>query len=215
MPKYTGPNGEVIDTGDVTIEDMQAEALRLKNHNNALIGEKRAATEKAQELTSKVSELETAIAGFDTKLGEATTALAAKDAELVPLKANASKAEKLTAELTRVSVDSIAQSLAAKTKSPELMLPHIKSRLQAEIDEASLSVKTVILDKDGKPSALTPDDLYKEFAANPVFAPVMSASQARGGPARVQTPPAGGQTPGALPSLQEQVAARKAARAAQ
>ena len=40
---------------------------------------------------------------------------------------------------------------------------------------------TVVLGQDGKPSALTIDDLKSELTANQAFAPIIAASKAAGG----------------------------------
>jgi len=40
---------------------------------------------------------------------------------------------------------------------------------------------TVVIGQDGKPSALTIDELKSELAANPAFAPIIAASKAAGG----------------------------------
>ena len=40
------------------------------------------------------------------------------------------------------------------------------------------SPKTVVIGQDGKPSALTIDELKAEFASNPAFAPVIPGSKA-------------------------------------
>jgi len=77
-------------------------------------------------------------------------------------------------------VDSVAHALAAKTSTaPAVMVPHIKARLQADLS-GDVPV-TRVLDKDGKVSALSLDDLQKEFVANPDFASIIIASNGSGG----------------------------------
>ncbi|WEM33661.1 head scaffolding protein [Pseudomonas phage PSA-KC1] len=58
-------------------------------------------------------------------------------------------------------------------------MPHIKSRLMADF-EGDTPV-TRVLDKDGKPSALTIDELANEFVANKDFSAIITASKASGG----------------------------------
>lgn len=78
--------------------------------------------------------------------------------------------------LSTLLVDNVAQSLATKLAgdSAPLIMPHIKQRLAVD------GGKTRIIDANGQPSALTVEDLEKEFRANEVFAPVIIASRAQG-----------------------------------
>jgi hypothetical protein len=106
---------------------------------------------------------------------------------------------RLSANLTRLLVDNKAQELAAAlaidAKQIPLLLPHIRQRMTVEMigDEAT----TRILDKAGKPSAATLDDLKKEFLADPAFAPVVLGNKASGSGARGSTNGgAGGGGPG-------------------
>lgn len=91
--------------------------------------------------------------------------------------------EVLTNNLKTILVDNKAQELAAAIAvDPKLipvLLPHIKARLATEIADGKASTR--ILDKDGKPSASTLDDLRKEFIDNPSFAPLIVGSKASGG----------------------------------
>ena len=63
--------------------------------------------------------------------------------------------------------------------SPSLLLPHIKARLQADLDGDAPATK--VLDRDGKPSAMTVADLSKEFVDNKDFAAIIRATKASGG----------------------------------
>ena len=85
----------------------------------------------------------------------------------------------LTNHLNTMLVDNVAHGLASKiSKSPELMLPHIKSRLKAEFVDGKPTTR--VLDKDGNVSALTVSDLEKELFTNPTFAPIIIGSKASG-----------------------------------
>lgn len=78
-------------------------------------------------------------------------------------------------------VDAVAQQLASELSGDNaaVILPHIKARLSA--DFTGDTPATRILDKDGKPSAMTTADLKKEFSENKSFAPIVIASRASGG----------------------------------
>lgn len=90
------------------------------------------------------------------------------------------KVSKLTSHTTKTLVDNVASQLAHKiSNAPAVIMPHIKSRLIADF-EGDAPV-TRVLDKDGKPSALTIDELANEFVANKDFSAIITASKASGG----------------------------------
>lgn len=90
------------------------------------------------------------------------------------------KVSKLTSHTTKTLVDNVASQLAHKiSNAPAIIMPHIKSRLIADF-EGDTPV-TRVLDKDGKPSALTIDELANEFVANKDFSAIVTASKASGG----------------------------------
>jgi len=90
------------------------------------------------------------------------------------------KVSKLTAHTTKSLVDNVALSIATKiSNAPAIILPHIRARLQADFEGDE--PKTRILDKDGKPSAMTIDELSAEFVANKDFSAIITGSKASGG----------------------------------
>lgn len=90
------------------------------------------------------------------------------------------KLSKLTGHTTKSLVDNVALSIASKiSTAPNLILPHIRARLQADFEGDE--PKTRVLDKDGKPSALTVEELSQEFIANKDFSAIITASKASGG----------------------------------
>jgi len=85
-------------------------------------------------------------------------------------------------QLQRLTVGQAATTLAAELAIPgsaAVLLPHVQARLSMEIRDGV--PVTVVIGKDGKPSALTIDDLKSELAAEPAFAPIIAASKAAGG----------------------------------
>lgn len=103
--------------------------------------------------------------------------------------------EVLTGNLNKLLVDSEAMRLASELAvegSADVLVPHIKSRLSA--DNRDGQYKTVVLDGEGKPSALTIDELKNEISGNKAFAPLLAGSRASGSGAM------GGQGGGAAPS---------------
>lgn len=101
------------------------------------------------------------------------------------------KVSKLTAHTTKTLVDNVATQIASKiSNAPALLLPHIKSRLQADF-EGDAPV-TRVLDKDGKPSAMTVEELAAEFVANKDFSAIITASKASGGAGKPSNNSGGG-----------------------
>jgi len=89
------------------------------------------------------------------------------------------KLDKKDAFLRQQLIDGKAMELATQlSKTPMLLLPHIKARLAADLDGDVPATK--VLGVDGKPSALTIDDLKKEFLANKEFSSILLASKASG-----------------------------------
>ena len=99
---------------------------------------------------------------------------------------------KLTSHIKSQLVDSVAQTIATKiSTAPAILLPHIKARLVADFDGDTPVTK--VLDKDGKPSAATLEDLQKEIVGNKDFSAIIVASKASGG----ARPPSGSNGGGA------------------
>lgn len=91
----------------------------------------------------------------------------------------AQKLENVQGQLRERLVDNEAQRIAAEiSTSPRLIFPHIKARLRADFEGDS--ARTVVLDADGKPSALTVKELQAEFVANQDFAAIIKGSNASG-----------------------------------
>lgn len=87
---------------------------------------------------------------------------------------------KLEGHIKTTLVDNVASKLAAEiSTSPALILPHIKARLMADLEGDEPTTK--VLDKTGKASTTTLDDLRKEFVDNKDFAGIIRASKASGG----------------------------------
>lgn len=101
------------------------------------------------------------------------------------------KLGKLTSHTKTQLVDNVAQQIAAKiSNAPALLLPHIKARLAADFEGDS--PVTRILDKDGKPSAMTVEELSAEFVANKDFSAIITASKASGGAGKPSNSNGGG-----------------------
>lgn len=185
--KADASGGFILDT-DVPIEDTAA----LKN---ALLSEKAArktATEAKQVLETQVTQLS----------GENDTlkARALKPSELEAAwqkklddanAANKVKQESLTGSIKTMLVDNVALQIASEIgTAPDLLMPHLKSRLTAVEEDGQWLTRT--LDGEGKVSAQSVKELQQEFVASQKFAPIIKGSQASGGGAAGGKLPAGG-----------------------
>jgi hypothetical protein len=148
-------------------------------------------------LKAEKEELETKLADLGKELETAKSSKQPKDGsvskeDFEAYKSSAEKkyktdVEKLTGDIAKKDaaikkhlVDGVANSMAAKlSSSPRLLIPHIKSRL--DVDMTGDEPKTVILDKDGRPSAFTIEDLEQEFVADKDFSSILIGSRAQGG----------------------------------
>jgi hypothetical protein len=145
------------------------------------------------ELTTARTKIDTITAADARRAGDVATLEKSWQDKLDAEKRDATK--KLEAKdkfLQTTLVDSVASKLATEVggDNADLLVPHIKSRLSAELTgEIPL---TRVLDKDGKPSAMTVEDLRKEIETDKRFASVVIKSKASGGGAAGAGRPAGG-----------------------
>lgn len=171
---------EYIKDGDEYKLDVEGDedtgALRRAKDREAQA--RRDAEARAKELEEKLE----AIEGDDArKKGDVATLEKSWQAKLDKQKADAEASiSKLTSHIQKNLVDAKAMEIASKiSKSPALILPHIKARLLADFEGDS--PVTRVLDKDGKVSASSLDELQAEFVANPDFSAIIIASKASGG----------------------------------
>lgn len=152
----------------------------LKKKNNELLDElkgyKRAQKEKEdalakerEELLAKSGDVEALRKSYDEKMTKITSDYSTRE-------------QNYQQQLQKLTVGQTATTLAAELAIPgsaPVLLPHIQARLSMEIRDGV--PVTVVLGQDGKPSALTIDDLKSELTANQAFAPIIAASKAAGG----------------------------------
>lgn len=90
------------------------------------------------------------------------------------------KLDAMKEKLRRLLVTNVALAMASEiSNSPDLILPHIEKRLQADVDGDEPTTR--VLGLDGKPTALKIDELKQEFVANEKFAAIVIGSKATGG----------------------------------
>jgi hypothetical protein len=152
-------------------EKADAEEARRKAEEEAELSKKR-----------KAGDLEAIEKSYQQKLAEKDEAYKAE----ITKRDEATKSQAVEAAANR-----LAGSIST---SPDLMLPHIKGRLAAELTESG-SVVVRVVDKDGKLTSNKVEDLQKEILEDKAFAPIIKGSEARGGGASSQ-PGSGGASPG-------------------
>lgn len=90
--------------------------------------------------------------------------------------------EKQSTFIKTTMLDSAAKDVSSIATSPAILMPHVKSRLTVDLDGDVPTIR--VLDKDGKPSAASLDELKKEFVANKDFSTIIVGSKASGGAAK-------------------------------
>lgn len=171
----------------------------LRKKVDELLAEKKAEQQKRKEAEEQAA-LEHArkkgdIDALEKSWGEKFTA---RETELLNEK------QSLEAQVYKLTVGSKATELAAKLAVPgsdSVLLPHISNRLQVETVDGEIKIR--VLDLQGKPSALSIEDLEKEFRANEAFKPLIRASGASGSGA------SGGQGGGATKKPSEMTTAER------
>lgn len=107
--------------------------------------------------------------------------LANRETELTT--AHHTEVQSLIGDVTRLTVDRDAQSIAAElavdADSIAALLPHVRSRLAVDVREGQRV--SVVLGPDGKQTGLTLKDLAKELQANKSLARLIKSSSGSGG----------------------------------
>lgn len=149
----------------VDVAALQAELESLRGHHDKLLGETKAAKAKAKE------EAEAArIASEEAARKSGDVSALDKSWQEKYAKAEADYGAKLTAaekQLQTVLVDNVAQKeamdIAVDAECAELLADKLRGSLGlAEVDG---KMQTVVLDADGKRSALTVEELKKQLVA--------------------------------------------------
>jgi len=143
----------------------------------ALEDEKKAADDKArkaaEDAAAKAGDVETIRKSGEERVAKANADWQAKyDADV----------GSLNSDVKRLLIDNVATTMASQIAlegSAPVLIPHIASRLDVEVRDGQRV--TVVKGPDGKPSALTLDDLRKEIVGNKAFAPLLVASKGSGG----------------------------------
>lgn len=173
--EYKGDGaGYVLDT-DYVPEDvapLRSAHERVKEENRRLKEEQRERDRLTEERIREELRTSGNTAELEKRLKEERETLRATMQQDV---------DRRTQQLSRVLVHDRAQALARELSGDAWMviLPHIQSRLTADLDSEVPACKVVA--SDGQPSTLSIDDLKKEFLNNPAFASIIVGVNSSGG----------------------------------
>ncbi len=159
---------------------LQDSIEKLEQKNKELMDEKK---KKAQELKDQEAAAQEAIAEAARKSGDVKALeeswqakYDAREKELLAdLDTERSRTNKATIGNT---VKSIAADLGKNKFAQELLEPQIQKRLKLEIRDNE--AVTVVIDKDGKPSAQTVEELISEMRSDEKYADLVLATRASG-----------------------------------
>jgi DNA repair exonuclease SbcCD ATPase subunit len=168
------------------IETLQSDLAKVKDHNKTLFEERKRDQEKArqaaEEAARKGGDVEALEKSWQEKLAKAQESAKERIGQL----------EGTVSKLTRgQTATTIANELAVKG-SAKALLPHIEARLVTEHTEDGAIVR--VLDQNGKPSAMSLDELKEEFRKDAAFAPLLAGSKASGSGGSAQSAAGGGVT---------------------
>lgn len=164
---------------------LQSALDRQKDENRSL---KDKMTTFESELAAIKAERDAAAADKNRKTKDYDALEADYNRKLEAAKTDANgREEKYKATIQKMLVDNKALEIATDAfgENAEIMLPHIKARLQANFDGDE--PVTRVLDSKGQASASSLDELKKEFVDNPRFAPIVVGTRASGGNANGST----------------------------
>lgn len=177
-----------------TVEELQAELAAAAAKQADTDKQLAAVLAKQDELLSETKAAKAAKKAAEEKAAVEAEELLKKSGDVSALEKSwqeklAKREQDLTAQITSLTgnlngllVDNVAAKMAGELALPgsaDLLMPHIRSRLATEIKDGQFV--TVVRDLKGQPSALTVEELAKEFSANAAFAPVLVGSKATGG----------------------------------
>jgi len=159
---------------DVDDTDLAAEMRRARDREKQ---EKQEALDKLAALEEKVTELEN---DGGKKKGDVDALERSYKDQLQKQKEKLEGiVNKFKDMLKKLLVSDIAKTVAGEiSTSPALLLPHIERRLTAELDGDEPITR--VLGIDGKPSALSIEQLKQEFVDSKDFAPIIIGSKASG-----------------------------------
>lgn len=151
---------------------LQAELDRFKAKHGESEKHLKEQEKAARLATEEAAKKSGDIAALEKSWGEKLAAeVATRDGQLTAYQAT----------ISNMTAGAAARTMAAELSLPgsaDVLLPHIERRLKVEMTDGAPLIR--VLDKAGKPSAMSIDDLKKEISAEKSFAPLLVGSNASG-----------------------------------
>jgi len=171
------------ESGDAFVLDLEKDDAfeHVKTEKQKAIERAEAAEARAQQLQREKEEADAERERERAKKSGDVTALEnSYNQKLTETKSQyEARIQKMQDHIQREKVDNVALAIAQEiSTAPRLILPHIKARLKADFD-ADTPV-TRVLDATGQLSAMTLDELKREFIDNADFAGIIVGSKASG-----------------------------------
>jgi dsDNA-specific endonuclease/ATPase MutS2 len=149
-------------------EELERFKAKHKEVEKHLKEKEKAAKQAAEDAAKKSGDVEALEKSWAEKLESAT-------------KERDQKLTEYQQMINKMTVGAESQRIASALAVPgsaDVLLPHIEKRLSVDMSGDAPIIR--VLDKDGKPSAQTLDELQKEIEASPAFAPLIVGSKANG-----------------------------------
>lgn len=167
----------VLQIEDVDVDDLLSRVDSMDSKIQELLGEKKSEKRKREEAeeearvakAKKDGDIEALEASWQEKMDKA---LEAKDTQIAGLQSG------IVGLTTGATAEAMAAELALPGSS-SVLKPHITARLKTEFGDDG-TTRTVVLDKEGKPSAMTIDELKAEISSMQEFGPILVGSKASG-----------------------------------
>ncbi len=161
------------------LDDLKKSIQNLEKNNQELLKEKAEARKKAEKAKADADQAALEAAKASGNIQDVEKSWSDKYEQL---KAQSGESvNKYNAMINNLTVEATSKSLSASLAldgHAPLLEPHIKSRLSVEIIDDMPRVR--VLDKTGKQSALTVEELAEEFKSDPLFSSVIKGTKARG-----------------------------------
>lgn len=154
-------------------------ALERERQTNASL------TTQLTTLNTELATVKTTLDGISNKERRAAGDIDAienswKAKEKTAKEQHAAELDRKNKQLEKLLVRSVAEQIATEIgKSPQVILPHILSRLSADL--TSDEPMTRVLGVDGRPSAMSIAELKQEFLDNKIFSDIVVVTKGSGG----------------------------------
>lgn len=172
--KADGDNAVIELTGD------DPAFVKLKGEKEAAVAKRKDAEKATATLQTSLDELNEKFAAGEVPKATVDTLKAQLQQKFdKDIKTEKDRTESRDRFIVRTLTQGAAKAIASEISTvPGIMAKEVASRLTVTFDGDEPAL--VVLDKDGKPTAFTTEDLQKEYVDNPEFAAIITGSKASG-----------------------------------